>query len=283
MFSKSMSPVLDEILGLVTGFGEKVQSKHVPMLTLLSDIGKTDCGTMIQASSITYVGYVGVLTGVRKGLSVSLNFRPTHDNSGRLSNFRFYSHHLLVLLGFQPSISSLLRSYLLPVLSSDSSRVDVPVLESIKRNLPRVTTTAAYLIFSDGDTALTIEKDHHSAVIRSATDFIVATNHDEAEENTEPSTKATHEASFKTLLDDIVEGSIDRRNVVTRLWENSFKRARRKSSRKASTHEQDLTTDGVIRWMDTYPILNEETHFATIMDPKDGKVVWTKRYIEPFE
>ena len=30
----------------------------------------------IFASTITYVGFVGVLTGVRQGLSVSLNFRP---------------------------------------------------------------------------------------------------------------------------------------------------------------------------------------------------------------
>ena len=224
-----------------------------------------------------------MLTGTRKGLSASLNFRPIHNDTGRFSNFRFYFHHILVLLGFQPSISSLLRGYILPTLSSNSSRVVVSALESIKRDLPRVTTTAAYLIFSDGDSALTIEKDHHSAVVRSATDFIVATNHDEAEHNNTQSIKATHEDSFKTVLDGIVLESIDRRNVAVNLWAKSVKKAKRNSSRKASTHEQDLTTANIIRWMDTYPILNEETHFAAIMDPKNGKVVWTKRYIEPIE
>ncbi len=33
------------------------------------------------ASVLTYVGYVGVLTGVRKALSISLNFRPVHNAS----------------------------------------------------------------------------------------------------------------------------------------------------------------------------------------------------------
>ena len=33
------------------------------------------------ASAISYVGYVGVLTGVRNFLSMSLNFRPTHNAS----------------------------------------------------------------------------------------------------------------------------------------------------------------------------------------------------------
>ena len=239
---------------------------------------------MIQASSITYVGYVGVLTGVRKGLSMSLNFRPTHEHSGRFSNFRFYSHHLLVLLGFQPSISSLLRGYLLPALSSKTSQIDVSVLESIRRDLPNVTTTAAYLIFSDGDNTLTMEKDHLTGVVRIANDFIVATNHDLDEEKKTQSLKAAHEqSSFKTLLDGIVTESIDRRNAAVKLWKQSLKRAKRNLAEEARTYGKDPTTEIVIRWMNTHPILNEETHFATVMDPKAGKVVWTKRYMIPFK
>ena len=271
------------ILSLETCLGERLLSKHVPTHNLALQIGNTDCKIVIQASSITYVGYVGVLTGVRKGLSVSLNFRPTHDASGRFSDFRFYSHHLLVLLGFQPSISSLLRGYLLPPLSSNTSRTDVSALESIKCGLPSVTTTAAYLIFSDGNNTVIIEKDHHAGLVRSADDFIVATNHDTAEKKTTKSLGASHKDSFKTLLDGIVVESIDRMNFLTELWEKSLKRTKRNSSKKASTHDQGLTKDNVIPWMGTYPILNEETHFATVMDPKDGKVVWTKRYLEPFE
>ena len=237
----------------------------------------------MQASSITYVGYVGVLTGVKKGLSLSLNFRPTHDHSSRFSNFRFYFHHLLILLGFQPSISSLLRGYLLPAMSSKTSPTSLSALEPIKRDLPSVTTTAAYLIFSDGDNALTVEKDHHKCLFRSANDFIVATNHDVAEENTTRSFKVTHKDSFKTLLDGIFVESISRRLAVMKLREKSLKRAKRVSSKRASAQEGDLTTEDIIGWMNTYPILNEETHFATVMDPKNGKLVWIKRYLELLE
>ena len=223
-----------------------------------------------------------MLTGVRKGLSVSLNFRPTHDNSGRFSDFRFYFHHLLVLLGFQPSISSLLRGYLLPALSVNPPPTEISALDSVKRNLPSVKTTAAYLIFSDGDTTLTIQKDHRALVVRSANDFIVATNHDEPKDNKTQGLKSTHQHSFKTLLDGIVVESVDRKNAAEKMWKRSLKTAKRNST-KISTHDEGITKDDVIRWMSTPPILNEETHFATVMDPKDGKVVWAKRYIEPFE
>lgn len=37
------------------------------------------------ARTLTYFGYVGVLTGVRRGLSVSLSRRPRHDRSSLLS------------------------------------------------------------------------------------------------------------------------------------------------------------------------------------------------------
>ena len=249
----------------------------------LAQSGNTDYELVTQASSITYIGYVGVLTGVRKGLSISLNFRPTHDSSGRFSNLRFYTHHLLVLLGYQPSISSILRGYLLPDLSSNNSQSNTVTLESIKRDIPYVTTTAAYLIFCDGDSAITIEKDHHDALIREAKDFIVATNHDVADENPTRSFRPKHEDSFKTLLDGIIVGSISRRAAVVRLWEKSLKNSRRKSLKRATAQEEDLTKERIIGWMNADPILNEETHFATIMDPKAGKVVWTKRYLEHME
>ena len=240
---------------------------------------KTDCQFVMQATSITYIGYVGVLTGVRKGLSMSLNFRPTHNQSRRFSNFRFYSHHLLVLLGFRPSISSLLRGYLLSNLSSKTSHISVPALENIQRRLPKVTTTAAYLIFSDGNNALTVEKDHRDALIRSAADFIVATNHDVAEENATHNSKSTHEDSFQTLLGGIVIESVSRRVAMVNLWEKSLREAKSNSSKNGG----NPTQDSVIGWMNADPILNEETHFATVMDPKDGKLLWTKRYLEPFE
>ena len=239
-------------------------------------------GGKVVASSITYVGYVGVLTGVRKGLSMSLNFRPNHERSTGLANFRFYFHHLLVLLGFRPSISSLLRQQLLPSQkSSRRSTATKPTLKSIERTLPSTATTAAYLIFSDGDRTTTMEKDHRTAMVKSSSDFIVATNHDAAEEISPGSQSQPEPDSSNTLeatgMQGLVDDSVHRKDLARKLWNKSLKKTRRRIS------PQKLTIDTVVRWIDTYPISNEETHYATIMDPKVGKVAWVERYLEPLE
>lgn len=92
---------------------------------------------VIVASAISYVGYVGVLTGVRKGLSMSLNFRPIHNASTWLANVRFYLHHALVLFGFHSSISSILRTILIPGdVSQSAPTLDCVFLESYLQLLP---------------------------------------------------------------------------------------------------------------------------------------------------
>ena len=198
-------------------------------------------GDSIIASSITYVGYVGVLTGVRKGLSMSLNFRPNHDRSGRLSNFRFYFHHLLVLLGYRPSISSILRQQLLPLqTSSHRAKATTPTLESIEQNLPSTSTTAAYLIFSDGERTIIMEKDLHTATVQSSGAFIVAVNHDEAQEGSVESCIPKKQAVSQTLQaagrQDLGEDGVESKNMA--LNENE---AEKKSPELSIPKEQNLS------------------------------------------
>ena len=234
-------------------------------------------GGPIIATSITYVGFVGVLTGVKKGLSMSLNFRPNHDASSRLANFRFYFHHILVLLGARASISSLLRNYLIPPLERSSvTRPGCPMLAPIEREIPGVATTAAYLIFSDGARTIAIEKDHRTAVVHSSTDFVVITNHDEAEELapqawTESQSHA-HAALQMAGMQGLIEDSKCRKDCAMRLWKKSAKDFR--GSKSVSQHQ-------VTRWIERYPITNEETHYAVVMDATEGSIVWSKRHLEP--
>ena len=238
-------------------------------------------GGPVYASSVTYVGYVGVLTGVKEGLSMSLNFRPNHDASTQLANFRFYLHHLMVLFGFRPSISSVLRHILLsgdaPIQQHGASG---QTLDSIKTFLPTLPTTAAYLIFSDGDETITMEKDHHTAVVKSSEDFIAITNHDEAEELEPEKMKSKRSESHKALevtgMTELTEESISRKRCTTKQWE----RSRSKSSRVGSKAKAK-GLERVTKLLKTYPITNEETHYAVVMDPKAGKVVWEMRYLEP--
>lgn len=228
-------------------------------------------GGPVIATSVTYVGFVGVLTGVRKGLSISLNFRPNHDASSRIANFRFYFHHILVLLGFRHSISSLLRQ---PLLSCNVSS-KYSTLASIEHRLPTAVTTAAYLIFSDGERTVSMEKDHRTAVVKSAEDFLVTTNHDEGREqssDTRNDAQATsHTALEMTGMFDLVQESTSRKAKLVREWETVSKG----SGSHRAISQRRLTT-----WLDSYPITNEETHFALVMDPGRGQVVWIKRYLE---
>ncbi|MCJ1348407.1 hypothetical protein MMC31_006639 [Peltigera leucophlebia] len=243
-------------------------------------------GGILLASAITYVGYVGVLTGVRQGLSMSLNFRPNHNKTTGFSNFQFYFHHLLVLLGFRPSISSLLRQMLLPSLYSSPVAGSSASLDSIERKLPKTKSTAAYLIFSDGNRTMTLEKDHMTAVVTSSDNFIVACNHDASFDHVSKTSAETLDIRSNALKltgkEDLIEESVDRKRSVTDLWKHSS--TRKKSKFNIPSHKSSyVTTKNVIEWMDTYPIRNESTHYGVVMDPKKGKVIWIKSFLEPFD
>ena len=238
----------------------------------------------VIASSVTYAGYVGVLTGVREGMSMSLNFRPTHDASTRVTNFRFYLNYLLVLLGWRPSISSIFRQCLLP--TTRQGQLLSENLESIERCLPSMKTTAVYLIFSNGQRTITMEKDHKTADIRSSRDFIVTTNHDVAEEGKSESEKqesngnASSQVQRATGMEVLVEESTSRKACMVRFYEKVKKRNLDRKGSRRSASDACVTEDQVFEWMNNYPITNEETHYAAVMDPSEGEVVWTRVYPE---
>lgn len=213
---------------------------------------------------------------------MSLNFRPTH-NSGMLANARFYLHLLLVLLGYRPSISSVLRHLLLPANTPHPSpKLQARSLEDIERTLPSTTTTAAYLIMCDGERTIIVEKDNHTAITRSSHDFIVATNHDLVQEELQNSRQTVELEPSKLVetagMKEIVEESVSRKCAMVKNWERSLG-----SSQSGPTKRQVLTQKQIVKWLNEYPVTNEMTHFATITDPKAGKVVWLKRYLRFLE
>ncbi|KKZ66320.1 hypothetical protein EMCG_07921 [[Emmonsia] crescens] len=299
----------------------------------------------VLATSITYVGFVGVLTGVRKNLSVSLNFRPYHDISKPFFNFQFYASHLLVLLGIRRSISSLLRQCLLPSASTRWSFLTETwrggarrpahslSLGGIAAELPRIPSTAAYIIISDGNSTTVLEKDYRSAITRSSSSFIVATNSDIGAESSESTTGTNNITTSKphTLqlagLEELIEDSIERRTCMQDFWDEKTSQAtqsqastgrrdplrRTRSSKAAASKQQPAISSSaapsstsqacmseqgvdkgtsqiqevtatpaeIIEWTSTHPITNEMTHFATVMDPTEGKIVWVRRYPAP--
>lgn len=253
---------------------------------------KSKTPTKVIARSVTYCGYVGVLTGVREQLSLSLNFRGLHNANTRAEHFRFYFHHLLVLLGFRQSISSILRSYLFSESQDDQDDKGVKSLAVIAEEIPPQHTTAAYLTFCDSESTIILEKDFGSAQIRSSKTFIAATNHDEAarESNFSGPTPATDEKAlgpgrFASGMEEIIEESEERLECITSKWLSQVQKTERRSRGAAKSTESlqpDLDTTvserELIRWISAYPTTNECTHFAAIMDPKSGNVVWNRAY-----
>ncbi|RHZ64489.1 hypothetical protein CDV55_102490 [Aspergillus turcosus] len=298
----------------------------------------------VLATNITYIGFVGLLTGVRKGLSVSLNFRPNHDSSGWLGGLRFYGSHILVMLGLRRSISSMLRQCIIPeetpretwlgrvlgaLIKKRRRMVEKPTLRSICQEVMRTPSTAAYLVLCDGAEATVIEKDHRTARMDSSSSFIVATNSDflgpELRSNdtaTDVSFGAALTSGEAITMADFIEDSRERKSCMQAHWDKKVAQARRsargpkpisattrrdplrrtRSSRSrvadypvgpASTsvskenaevsenHEVAATPEEIIRWTAMYPTTNEMTHFAAVMDPTSGRVIWIERFLDP--
>lgn len=264
----------------------------------------------ILARSITYVGFTGVLTGVRQGLSLSLNFRGLHDNSSKAAQFRFYLHHILVLFGSRPSIATYLRSYLIGELEQidhldrkqRKSRNDheleelsqPKLLTEIYEGLAQRHTTAAYLIFCNGTTTISIDKDFKTAKLRQSQDFIATTNHDVIEHETEQKGNAIVAKAVQSAprlgFDEFLEESEDRLKCINVRWSRLVTKRRREQVRRGkivSTEQvastTSLTKKEVIEWMLRYPTTNECTHYNTVLDAKTGEIVFSMAYPEPLQ
>lgn len=254
---------------------------------------KSSTPNKVIARSVTYCGYVGVLTGVREQLSLSLNFRAVHNANTKAEHFRFYFHHLLVLLGWRQSISSILRSYLL---SENPNDIRPKSLAVIAREMTPRHTTAAYLTFCDSNSTIILEKDFNTAQIRSSSTFIAATNHDEEthQGGVTGATPATEEKAIGRSriaegLEELLEESRERLDCISSKWNSQVRKTKRRSQRgprsRPTQTEADITIteSEVIEWVSAYPTTNEQTHFAAVMDAKSGDVVWNRAYPYPLD
>jgi hypothetical protein len=248
-------------------------------------------GGPVVATTVTYLGYVGVLTGVRRGLSMSLNFRPYHAKETARQRLSFRWNQAMVVLGYRQSISSTLRNILLDESaesdvqtrpSEDAVNTDAGIADDyVQKVLERLSTsesTSAYLVLCQPECVFLIEKDHRRASVRDSDTFLTAYNHDVKDEN-DPS--RLHEAAAELEeaddalgMAELVGLSLDRKKRLEKLW-----RERSLTCRRRYKQQRDIVTQrDVIRFLEDDEISNEETHYAVIMDPKEGKVVWRRMY-----
>jgi hypothetical protein len=267
----------------------------------------------VLATCITYVGFVGILTGVREDLSISLNFRAVHDSKW---NFGFYLNYLLVLLGLRQSITSLLRQLLIPTAPRAKHGLsNTSTIDEIIAKVPVIRSTAAYLIFCDGLKTVAMEKDYQTAITRSSDSFIITTNHDQ--ESGRPTTEAIAEdagyAGLRTgsdmrSMEDLIDESKERQASMQSKWDRrvqdqgfyrqGLKRRRGnepsrpggpqldlrwKQNGKKSINENmnsnvSITLGTALRWLWSYPIVNEDTHYAVLMDPVKGRFIYAGKF-----
>jgi hypothetical protein len=209
------------------------------------------------------------------------------------SELKFRGHQLLMLLGYRPSISSMLRSYIIPEYRQHffsrkwyPSTKPLPDLTAITNILPSTPSTAAYVIASSGQVTSVFEKDRVTSGIRSSRSFIVVTNHDNLTEpnpNDHGKESAVADTSQVQLgmeaLADLIADSTERQTLMEEKWHKA-KQAFKKTHPKTGTEETYVTQDELSTWLQDYPVTNESTHFACIMDPERGEVVWLRRWKE---
>ncbi|CRJ97164.1 hypothetical protein BN1723_009504 [Verticillium longisporum] len=255
----------------------------------------------VIARSVTYAGFVGTLTAVRPGLSLSLNYRPTHEGS----KLALRKHQILVLFGLRPSISSILRSVILNQrrwpLSETSLSDNAPTpLVSLVNQLAKEATSPCYLTLCDGKESAVIEKDVHTGKIKTSNQFIVQANHDthgsrccgpKPSPDSDPSEPQTTLLGAELFLED----SNERMDMMQQQWLLHTVGSRNDSHSETekdepngqclgegTEHREVRPTKGVREkalqaWMMEFPIINECTHYACIMDPQTGGIRWIER------
>ncbi|TFK25142.1 hypothetical protein FA15DRAFT_591146 [Coprinopsis marcescibilis] len=227
-------------------------------------------GGKVVARAVTYAGYVGTLTGVREGLSIALNYRARINSSHTVRSHRW--HQLSLLLGWRPSISSQLRTFLL-------SPGPAPTLAQVAEVLAQSTSSPCYLTFCSPTSVMLVEKDLRTAVVHESDNFLSVTNHDKAMEGwtQEDWHRIITEEGIPDVggVHDIMKDSIERKECMSNLWKTTIGADGTAAGPSASS---PVTVGDVKQWLRTYPIRNETTHFSCIMDPSapGGGLVWVE-------
>nr|OQO29619.1 hypothetical protein B0A51_01610 [Rachicladosporium sp. CCFEE 5018] len=254
----------------------------------------------IIASSITYAGFVGVLTGVRKDLSMSLNFRGVRNNAHSLmANLRYCWHMLLVLLGLRRSVSSILRGVLLPQDGASGSggvfhaihRTPVQpgykqIVAMLSSSSSGLHTSPCYLCVSDGRETTVIERDISDAKVRPSPELVVVTNADsEGSDSLVPSQQSKKPSS--QALTDLLDDAKDRTQCAEYNYQKLLQQREGQASPGSTAKAPNATfvklpsVDDIVDLVQMYPTTNECTHFAAVLDPAEGKIAWARSWQRP--
>jgi hypothetical protein len=256
-------------------------------------------GGPVVARTVGYFGYVGVLTGVREGLSLSLNFRMGELGMGQggwKNRSAMVWHLAMVLLGRRKGVSSVLRGYLLGEGGSRSRAKwwpwsgekehvglngcspTLPELDSILADLESSPSTAAYLIFCTPSKVYSVEKGHRSASVQNNSKFLATCNHDVADEPEPGRIHAAAQHVASQGMAGIIDESFERKQAIEEAWKKRLRL--RRLARWDKGKVEGVALDDVLHMLGHEYISHGGTHYAVVMDPKHGQILWRRVYME---
>jgi hypothetical protein len=203
-----------------------------------------------------------------------MNFRPNHN----CSTFSLLIHQALVIFGVRPSIVSILRNAFLP------PKGDPLPVDDMAKNFNETRATPCYVILSSPSKTIVVEKDLFGGKIKSATNFIVHTNHDIKSTDPSDQTHAQKEKSNFAGMESLLEDSKNRRDCVYKKWNSLVKRREKKMTGDRIEGSPIAVREKTLQgWVKAFPTMNECTHFGCIMDPALGTIRWIERGVEDEE
>ncbi|OHE92556.1 hypothetical protein CORC01_12135 [Colletotrichum orchidophilum] len=285
------------------------------LLVIIEYVDTSTGSNEVITRSVTYAGFVGSLTGVRKGLSVSLNFRPVHE----CGTSSLLKHQLMVLLGLRESIPSMLRRILLneniptkkpkvhdsKVINPHDNGEKLASITSIAKKLASVPASPCYLTLCDGEQVMNVLKDLHSGKIKTSNLFQIQCNHDPDHDHCcghKTTRRDANPAQAKIMGSEVwLEESEERQHALHEKWIDHIRAITRDADATWKARQNGICQDIEIEaevddpiempgigeaklreWVSTYPTTNESTHFMCIMDSLTGEIRWISRGPEPY-
>ncbi|KFZ15475.1 hypothetical protein V501_02705 [Pseudogymnoascus sp. VKM F-4519 (FW-2642)] len=239
------------------------------LIVVLEFVRSADDPEVVVARSVTYAGFLGVLTGVRENLSISLNFRGSHSCS--TISLRF--HQLLVLIGLRAPTTTHLRIALL------CPTAVLPLL-TLATNLSKTKTSPCYIILCDSNETIIIQKDLTSGTKRCSNQFVACTNHDQSCERGKDDFVESNMCPKANLagMEIVLEESEERYSFIRDKWiEYTQKQERQKKTGKKKSRWSAVGERALKNWIQEFPITNECTNFVCLLDPKMGQIRWLER------
>ncbi|KAF4777328.1 hypothetical protein HER10_EVM0000012 [Colletotrichum scovillei] len=264
------------------------------ILVIIEYVNTNNGPNEVIARSVTYAGFVGMLTGVR-----------------------LLRHQIKVLFGLRESVPSMLRRIILNEdISIKNDKVydtedpnphgesrKPTLITSIGKKLASSKTSPCYLTLCDGREVVNILKDLHDGKIKTSSVFQIQCNHDPDHRRCCGRMAARHGADpvqAKLIeFEDWIEVSADRQNAFHDKWiehvraitngnditwatQNSCCTDLELDAEASKSGEMTGVDEAKLReWIAAYPTTNESTHFMCIMDPQTGEIRWISRGPDP--